>query len=161
MNESSGIIRNLRLRLDSKLALTLLVLLHSALACLSLIKVADFQSYIHFSADRVWIATAVAIAFSAVSLLFVTARFSFGYFVGFYFYTMILGFLWIDVFSEYSYPRLLAGVSAALSLVLFLLPTLFVRAPLRRPIALTAARFEHLLTLILVISIATIAVAST
>ena len=161
MSEPSGLTRDLRSRLDSKAALTLLVLLHSALTCLSLIKVATFQSYIHFSVERVWIAVAIAVAFSAVSLLFVVARFSFGYFVGFYCYTMILGFLWIDVFSQYSYERLFAGVSAALALVLFLLPVLFVKAPLRQLLALSNARFEHLLTLILVISIGTIAVAST
>lgn len=161
MSAPSGIIQNLRLRLDSKAALTVLVLLHSAVACLSLIKVAAFEPYIHFSAERVWIAVAVAIAFSVVSLLFAAARFSFGYFTGFYFYTMILGFLWIDVFSEYSYPRLLAGLSAALSLVLFLLPALFVRAPFPQLLTLSNARFEHLLTLILVISIGTIAVAAT
>ncbi|XUJ34943.1 hypothetical protein ACQ5SK_03350 [Bradyrhizobium japonicum] len=74
---------------------------------------------------------------------------------------MILGFLWIDVFSEYSYPQLLAGLSAGLSLILVLLPMLFVRAPFRQLVALSNARFEHLLTLILAISIGTIAVAST
>ncbi|WP_441237375.1 hypothetical protein [Bradyrhizobium sp. 930_D9_N1_4] len=161
MSEPSGIIQHLRSRLDSKAALTVLLLLHSAVTCLSLIKVATFQSYIHFSGERLWIAVAVAIAFSAVSLLFAAARFSFGYFAGFYFYTMILGFLWIDVFSDYSYERLLAGVSAGLSLVLFLMPMLFVRAPFRQLVVLSNARFEHLLTAILVISIATIAVAST
>lgn len=161
MSAPSGIIQNLRLRLDSKAALTVLVLLHSAVACLSLIKAAAFEPYIHFSVERLSIAVAVAVAFSVVSLLFAAARFSFGYFIGFYFYTMILGFLWIDVFSEYSYPRLLAGVSAALSLVLFLLPVLFVRAPFPQLVTLSNARFEHLLTLILVVSIGTIAVAAT
>jgi hypothetical protein len=160
MSAPSGIISDLRARLDSRAALTVLLLLHSAVTCLSLIEVARFQSYIHFSGERVWIAVTVAIAFSVVLLLFAAARFSFGYFAGFYFYTMILGFLWIDVFSEYNYPRLLAGLSAALSLVLFLLPALFVRAPFRPLVILSNARFEHLLTLILVISIATIAVAS-
>ncbi|MCP1764410.1 hypothetical protein [Bradyrhizobium japonicum] len=161
MSALSGIISNLRARLDTRAALTTLVLLHSAVACLSLIRVATFQSYIHFNGDRVWIAVAIASAFSIVSLLFAAARFSFGYFVGFYFYTMILGFLWIDVFSEYSYPQLLAGLSAGLSLILVLLPMLFVRAPFRQLVALSNARFEHLLTLILAISIGTIAVAST
>lgn len=161
MSVPSGTIENLRLRLDSKAALTVLVLLHSAVACLSLIKAATFEPYIHFSAERLWIAVAVAAAFSVVSLLFAAARFSFGYFAGFYFYTMILGFLWIDVFSEYSYPRLLAGLSAALSLVLFLLPVLFVRMPFPRLVTLSNARFEHLLTLILVVSVITIAVAAT
>jgi len=161
MSEPSGIIRDLRLRLDSKAALTLLVLLHSAVACLSLIKVATFQYYISFSEERVWIAVIVALGFSVVSLLFVVARFSFGYFAGFYFYTMILGFLWIDVFSYYSYPQFPAGISAALALVLFLLPVLFVKAPLRQLVTLSNAGFEHLLTAILVVSIGTIAVAST
>jgi hypothetical protein len=161
MSAPSGIIQNLRLQLDSRPALAILALLHSAVACLSLIKVASFQSYIQFDGDRVWIAIAVAVAFSAVALLFAAARFSFGYFVGFYFYTMILGFLWIDVFSDYSYPRLLAGLSAATSLVLLLLPVLLIRTPFRQMVALSNARFEHVLTLILAISIGTIVVAAT
>ncbi|WP_249156920.1 hypothetical protein [Bradyrhizobium sp. KB893862 SZCCT0404] len=148
------------MRLDSKPALAILALLHSAVTCLSLIKVASFQSYIHFSGDTVWVAVVVAAAFSAVSLLFAVARFSFGYFIGFYFYTMILGFLWIDVFSQYGYLRLHAGISAALSLVLILLPTLFIGAPLRPTVVLSKVHFEHLLTLILVLSGATIAIAS-
>jgi hypothetical protein len=161
MNAPSGIIGNWRVRLDSKPALAVLVLLHSALTCVSLIKVATLQSYIHFSSERLWLAAAVAIVFSPVSLLFAIARFSFGYLAGFYCYTMILGFLWIDVFSEYDYPHVPAGFSAAASLVLLLLPVLFVQAPFRRFITLSNAQFEHLLTLILVISIGTLAVAST
>ncbi len=161
MNPLSGIIGGVRSRLESRLVLTVLVALHSAVACLSLIKVATVQPYIHFSGERVWIAVAVSLAFSVVSLLFVFARFSFGYFVGFYFYTMVLGFLWIEVFSDYSYARLPAGISAALSLLLFLMPVLFIRAPFRQSVVLSNANFEHLLTLILVLSVATIAVAST
>lgn len=161
MSAPPGIISDLRAGLDSKAALTKLVLLHSAVTCLSLIEVATFQLAIDFDPKRLWIAVIVAAGFSVVSLLFASARFSFGYFVGFYSYTMILGFLWIDVFSDYNYPRLLAGVSAALALLLFLMPTLFIRAPLRQFVTLSTARFEHLLTLILAVSIATIAVAST
>ncbi|UPK25104.1 hypothetical protein [Bradyrhizobium sp. 195] len=161
MSAPPGIISDLRAGLDSKSALTKLVLLHSAVTCLSLIEVATFQLSIDFDPRRLWIAVIVAAGFSVVSLLFASARFSFGYFVGFYSYTMILGFLWIDVFSDYNYPRLLAGVSAALALLLFLMPTLFIRAPLRQFVTLSNARFEHLLTLVLAVSIATIAVAST
>jgi hypothetical protein len=145
---------------ESKRGLTILVALHSAVTCLSLVKVAEHQSYIHFSREGIWLALLVAISFSIVSLLFAFARFSFGYLIGFYFYTMILGFLWIDLFSEYNYPHLFAGVSAALSLVLFLLPALFVRAPFRPLFVLSKTLFEHLLTLIMVISAGTIAAAS-
>ncbi|MDA9404091.1 hypothetical protein [Bradyrhizobium sp. CCBAU 45389] len=161
MSAPSRMISDLRSRLDSTAALTVLVLLHSALTCLSLIKVATFQYYISFNVERLWIAIIVAVGFSVVSLLFVVARFSFGYFVGFYFYTMILGFLWIEVFSHYSYEQLPAGISAALALVLFLLPVLFVKAPLRQRFTLSNAHFEHLLTLILAVSMITIAVAAT
>jgi hypothetical protein len=161
MSAPPGIIRGLRIRLDSKAALTTLVLLHSAVTCLSLIKIATLQSYIHFSGERLWLAVVVAVGFSAVSLLFVVARFSFGYVIGFYFYTMILGYLWIDVFSEYNYPHLFAGISAALSLVLLLLPVLFIRAQFRPLVVLSKVHFEHLLTLILVLSAVTIAAAST
>ncbi|OAF01223.1 hypothetical protein AYJ54_29540 [Bradyrhizobium centrolobii] len=161
MISSSGFIDDVRFRLESKPGLAILVALHSVVTCLSLIKVANYQSYIHFSHAHVWTAVAIALAFSAVSLLFVTARFSFGYLAGFYLYTMILGFLWIDVFSNYSYARLFAGISAALSLVLLLLPVLFVRAPFRQLVILSQANFEHLLTAIMVLSAATVAVAST
>ncbi|WP_025037548.1 hypothetical protein [Bradyrhizobium sp. DOA9] len=161
MSAPPGIISDVRAYLDSRGGLRTLVLLHSAVTCLSLIEVATFQLSIDFNPRRLWIAVIVAIGFSTVSLLFVSARFCFGYFVGFYFYTMILGFLWIDVFSDYDYPRLLAGVSAALALVLFLIPMLYIRTPLRQFAPMSNARFEHLLTLILLLSIATIAVAST
>lgn len=158
MSGRTGMITDMRARLDSRWALAILVLLHSALTCLSLVKVADHQSYIHFSDVRLGVAAAVAAAFSLVSLLFAVARFSFGYFIGFFFYTLILGFLWINIFSAYDYPHLLAGISAALSLVFFLVPVLFIKAPLRSPPALSKAGFEHLLTVILVVSAMTIAV---
>ncbi|PJG53256.1 hypothetical protein CVM73_21710 [Bradyrhizobium forestalis] len=161
MSAPPGIISDLRAYLDSKAGLRTMVLLHSAVTCLSLIEVATFQLSIDFNPRRLWIAVIVAIGFSAVSLLFVSARFCFGYFVGFYFYTMILGFLWIDVFSEYSYPHLLAGGSAAVSLLLLLMPVLLIRAPLRPLVILSNDRFEQLLTFILAISVAVIAVAAT
>ncbi|MFZ5717278.1 MAG: hypothetical protein ACOY3N_31000 [Bradyrhizobium sp.] len=161
MSAPPGIISDLRAYLDSKAGLTALVLLHSAVTCLSLIEVATFQLSIDFNPRRLWIAVIVAITFSVVSLLFVSARFCFGYFVGFYCYTMILGFLWINVFSEYSYPHFLAGLSAAMSLLLLLMPLLLIRAPLPPLVTLTNDRFEQLLTLTLAISVVVVAVAAT
>jgi hypothetical protein len=83
------------------LTLLALVAFHSVICCVSLALVSDYQAYLPYNPDRMLYAAAVAAAFSSISLLFVLARFSFGYFVDFYFYTMILGFLWIDVFSQY------------------------------------------------------------
>lgn len=161
MSALLGMIDNYRSRLDSRAALIALVLMHSTLTCLSLIKVADFQYYIHFYEERAALAITVATAFSTVGLLFAFARFSFGYFVGFYLYTLILGYLWIDSFSVYDYPHLLAGMSAAASLVLLLLPLLFMQSQLRPVLVLTQVQFDHLLTLLLVICVAVIAVAAT
>ncbi|MBC7018238.1 hypothetical protein, partial [Salmonella enterica] len=76
-------------------------------------------------------------------------------------YTLILGYLWIDSFSVYDYPHLLAGMSAAASLVLLLLPLLFMQSQLRPVLVLTQVQFDHLLTLLLVICVAVIAVAAT
>jgi hypothetical protein len=159
-NALSGIFDYLRLKLQSKPGLAVLLALHSAASCMSLIKVADYQTHISYSDERLWYAVAVALVFSSVSLLFLVARFSFGYFVGFYLYTMILGFLWIDVFSKYNYDHTLAGLSAAISLVFLLIPALFVAAPFRHGFALSPRNFERLLNCILGISVATIAIAS-
>jgi hypothetical protein len=161
MSPSSSILCETRSWLEAKPGLAILAALQSAITCLSLIQVANYQSYMPFDHDRMWIAITVAVAFSVVSMLFVFARFSFGYFVGFYLYTMILGFLWINVSSKYNYDHRLAGISAAASLVLFLMPTLFVTAPARQILILSEQRFERLLNLALIASAAVIATAAT
>lgn len=161
MSPSSGILHEMRSWLDGKLGLATLAALQSAITCLSLIQVASYQSYMPFDYDRIWIAVTIAVAFSAVSILFAFARFSFGYFVSFYIYTMILGFQWIAVSSKYEYDHRLAGISAAVSLVLLLIPTLFVTAPARQLLILSEEHFERLLNLTLIASAAVIATAAT
>jgi len=160
MSSPPGVLAKMRSVLDSRPGLTILLALHSALVCRSLVKVAYYQDYIHYNGERAWVAIAAALAFSVVSLLFVAARFSLGYFAGFYLYTMTLGFLWLDTFSGYDYPHLAAGISASLSLVLFLVPALFISAPIRQVISLSETNFERLLYLILALSVATVAIAS-
>ena len=98
--------------------------------------------------------------FYLFSFAFVFARFSFGYFVGFSFYTMILGFLWLNNFSQFHYDHRLAAISAAASAVLFLLPALLITAPVRQISSLTAKDFERLLDAILLLALATIMIAS-
>ena len=97
-------------------------------------------------------------AFSLVSLLFLFAEFSFGYFLGFYLYTMVLGYLWINCFSDLNYDHRLAGLSAAASAVAFLLPALCISSPVRQIYTLTPRSFDRLLISILVLGIATIVV---
>jgi hypothetical protein len=92
-----------------------------------------------------------------VSLLFAFARFSVGYFIGFYLYSMIAGYLWINQFSDLDYDHGLSGLSAAASVIAFRLPALLIAAPLPQAYVLSRRSFELLLTLILLASLATIA----
>ena len=160
MNSLQGLIESARLRIRPNLALLVLLCLHSILCCASLIKVADYQSSMLYDADHFYTAVIVVAVFSLASFLFVSARFSFGYFVGFYLYTMILGFLWLENFSKFRYDFKLAGLSAIISALLFLLPALLIDAPVKPVFSLSTRTFEHVLNFILALSIATIVGAS-
>src|SRR6185369_17781172 len=87
-------------------------------------------------------------------------RFSFGYFIGFSLFTMVLGFIWLNTFSKFNYDHRLAGLSAAASAALFLLPVLSINAPIKRTFELSPRAIEHLLKFILVLALGTIVVAS-
>ena len=147
--------------------LGLLIGVHIVVCCVSLVYVADYRFpvaffpptfHIFFDPSRWYVAVAVVAAFAPVALLFVRAGFSFGYFVGFYFYTMVLGYLWLNCFTDLNYDHLKAALSAVASVVVFLLPALFVSSPVRQIFSLTATSFDRLLTAILLLGIATIAI---
>src|SRR5207245_3124003 len=82
--------------------------------------------HIFYDSVRFHLAAIVAALFGIVALLFVYARFSFGYFVGFYLYSMMLSYLWLNCFSDLNYNHRAAGISAAVSAVAFLLPALLI-----------------------------------
>ena len=88
-------------------------------------------------------------AMSAAGLigLFLVARFGFGYLLGVSFYGMIVGFVWITYFSEFKYDHTQARWSAIASLLLFLLPVLFVTRPLKRTLSPKAMNRLLVLTL--------------
>ena len=117
---------------------------------------------VHAVRRRRWLYYAIVavLAFSTVSLLFVFARFSFGYFIGFSLFTMVLGFIWLNSFSKFNYDHRLAGLSAAASAVLFLLPALLINAPVKQTFALSPRALEHLLKFILLLALGTIVAAS-
>jgi hypothetical protein len=137
--------------------LFILLLFHVATCCLSLVAVSQFQPLMPFQREHLAYAVALVSAFSLVSALFVFARFSFGYFAGFYLYTQVAGFLWLSSFSILPYDTELAAASAAVSTILFLLPALFIDAPVRQILVLSRQNFERLLFGILLLSLATIA----
>jgi hypothetical protein len=149
-----------------RLRLAFLICFHIIICCLSLAYAADMEyavavdpSTYHLFYDRALLHGAVlAVAIYALVLsLFTLGPFSFGYFVGFYFYTMVLGYLWLNCFTDLKYNHRLAGLSAAVSVVAFLLPALFISSPLRQLYALSAGAFDRLLTFILLLAVATLA----
>jgi hypothetical protein len=140
-----------------RVGLAMLLSAYTVICCVSLRSAYPYyhDSYILFDASRLQYAVAAVAAFALVSSLFVFARFSFGYFAGFYFYTMILGYLWLNSFSLFQYDHKAAGVSAAISAVAFLLPALLITSPIKQLYVLPERAFERLLTLILLFSAAT------
>src|SRR5664280_2945174 len=93
---------------DTRLRLALLLALHIVTCCLSLVYIAQFRENLHvvlFDNSHLFAAVLCVGLFAVVSGLFVFARFSFGYFLGFYFYTMILGYLWIVDYSDTRYDH--------------------------------------------------------
>jgi hypothetical protein len=148
-------------------SLALLIGLHIVICCVSLIYLADSSDpvvvdpatfHIFFDPARLYVAIPAIAAFALVGAVFVFARFSFGYFVGFFFYTMILGYLWLNCFTDLNYDHRLAGFSAAASALAFLLSALFVTLPIPRPYTLSSRGFDRLLTFILLLGIVTIAI---
>ncbi|MBR0843855.1 hypothetical protein JQ607_26980 [Bradyrhizobium liaoningense] len=129
-----------------------------SLACLS----RDYYVY-HIYYDPVLLkGAALAIAaFALLSYVFLRAPFSFGYFVGFYFYTMVVGYLWLNSFSRFEYNHWLSGASAVASMVGFLAPALFVSSPIRQRFRIEESTFDRMLTFILVVGVATILFSAT
>lgn len=104
------------------------------------------------NADVLFTASLSVAPFALISILFSFARFSFGYVLGFYFYTMILGYLWLIQLSKFPYDHSLAYASAFTSAVAFIIPALFIAPPSEPRSVLSANSFRRLLTSILVVA---------
>ena len=136
-----------------------LLCLYIVTCCVSLAFIAiSYADVVAFDSHHLLAPLLFVTCFSIVAMFFTIAPFSFGYFLGFYFYTMILGYLWLVEFSRLSYNHPLAIVSIFLSALAFLAPALFITSPISQRFALPARAFEALLSLILVVATATVAV---
>ena len=155
-----GITERIRRASGARFSLSVLVCVHIVICCASLVQVAHWQSYMLYDANLVKYAIASVGAFSTLSLFFILGRFSFGYFVGFGLFSMILGFIWLTTFSKFNYDHRLAGLSAAIATALFLLPALLINTPVKQVYALSPRALEHLLKFILLLALGTIMVAS-
>lgn len=145
--------------------LGLAVLCHIVTSCVSLIFVIEYyRRLLPLAANTrelILAAVAAIIPFALCSIVFTMRRFSFGYVLGFYFYTLILGYLWLVTFSTFPYDHRAAAISAAASGIAFLIPALFVNSPFPLRLALTARRLDALLAAVLMLSIGVLAIGAT
>jgi len=111
-------------------------------------------NFVAFSGDRIGPAILIAAPFALTAVLFAVSRFSFGYFLGFCLYTVVLGYLWLLEFSAFSYDHRWPAVSAAFSGLFFLLPALMSVLPFRQRFTLSPRAFDRLLMAILFVSAA-------
>jgi len=137
-----------------------LIYFHIVICCLSLIYVADFYANIKvvmFDPSRIYAAALNIVPIALASVLFAFSRFSFGYLLGFYFYTMLLGYLWLVTFSRFNYDHALATISAFGSAMAFLVPALFITSPIRQIYTLSTRALEKLLSFILIFAMIIVA----
>jgi hypothetical protein len=142
---------------QERLILALSIILYVVICCLSSIGVSKLYLTFHAAYNP----AIVVAAFAPVFLFFIFARFSFGYFIGFYFAAMVTGYLWLSFYSDRNYDHDTARISAAASTVTFLLPALFISSPITRIAAISAAAFDRMLALLFLICVVTVAVAAT
>jgi len=149
------------MRLHVRLGPALLIYFHIVICCVSLMYVAEFYAHLQivmFDENRVYAAALNIAPFALASILFTFSQFSFGYVLGFYFYTMMIGYLWLVAFSKFNYDHVLASFSAFGSALAFLVPALFITSPVKQRFVLSARALENLLSFILVLASAIIAV---
>jgi hypothetical protein len=144
---------------SERLGIALLVLSYVVICCLSSLYVAQIFYMFRLAYDPApAFSAAIAVAaFAPVALLFAFTRFSFGYFTGFYFLSMIVGYIWLSFFSTHNYDRRPALLSAAVSAVCFLLPALLITSPIRQIGAMSLRTFDRLLMLIFLLCLVTAA----
>ncbi|MBR0896501.1 hypothetical protein JQ616_16185 [Bradyrhizobium tropiciagri] len=149
-------------KISTRASLTALISFHIVACCVSLAYLSRGYGSYHIYYDPALLGTAIAtiVPFAILSYLFLLVPFSFGYFLGFYFYTMVLGYLWLNCFSRFEYNHWLSGASAAASIIAFLIPSLFVTSPIRRRFTIGDATFDRALTLILALGVITILIAA-
>jgi hypothetical protein len=147
---------------SNRLATALLILFYVTVCCVPSNYVAQFfGGYIPTRGPAVFLKAGATVAlFMPVLLLFTFARFSFGYFAGFYFFSMITGYLWISFFSDYTYDHRTALLSAAASAVVFLLPALFITSPIKQIGTMSPRTFDRLLNLIFLLCLITVVVSA-
>ncbi len=150
-----------------RVRLGLLACIHVAICLVSLITIAYYRNFSSFEPQTFHVlfdvaqlpyAILTAGSFALLGALFVFTRFSFGYFVTFYAYTVLLSYIWLNNFTDLNYDHRLAGFSAAAAAIAFMLPALLISAPIPQIFMLSERAFDRLLVAILLMSAAIVLV---
>ncbi|MDI3563939.1 hypothetical protein [Bradyrhizobium sp. Arg816] len=146
-----------------KLGPNIILLLHAAACCVSLWLASEIYGNFDIRFDeRLFSNGVIAVIFvAAVIPVFACTEFSFGYFISFYFYTVVLGFAWLSHFSALEYDHDDARVSALASLIAFMLPAMALRRPFKQYYVLSQKSLGRLLSVIVATAICTIVYCAT
>jgi hypothetical protein len=151
---------------ENPLRLAFLICFQILICCVSLVYISLFKFpdyftgatfHIFFDSAGLLRAVIVVAVFALVSVAFTFARFSFGYFAGYYLYMMMISYLWLNCFSDLNYDHRLAGFSAAAAAVLFLAPALLLASPIGQRYVLSEKALNRLLIFILILAVSAIA----
>ena len=140
--------------------LLVLLYLHVAACCVSLFYVVYYYrgyQLLNYDSAMLYPALLNAAPLAVLAFIFTLCPFSFGYFLGFGFYTLVLGYLFLSRWSAFDYDHTQGGISGFVSILAFLAPALFVTKPVKQWIALSPAVLCHLLSLILFAAVLVIA----
>jgi hypothetical protein len=137
--------------------------LHVIACCVSLVYVGQIYAYLSAIPAFNWAPASEAFlaagSFALMgTVLFLLSRFSFGYLIGFYLFTVALGYLWIVAFSRLAYDHPVAAASAFASAIAFLVPALLSTTSLELRFALPDTAIKHLLFGIIVAGMAVISI---
>ena len=128
--------------------------------CFLVLNCVSMTAVLHSSVPRnpsFWPAVVGTLALALLIPLFMWARFSFGYIVGFNFYCMIAGYVWLSYFVTGAYDHAQARWSAAASLLLLLVPLLFQVRPLRPRFTLSPHIMNRLMLALLAFAVVVLA----
>jgi hypothetical protein len=135
----------------------LLALLFGAFLILNCVSLTTVLHSSTPSDSMFWPAVASTLACVLFIPLFMRARFSFGYIIGFNFYCLIVSFMWLSYFTEGYFNRTQARWSVAASLLLVLLPLLFQVTRLRPRFTLSPHTMNRLLLALLAFALVVLA----
>lgn len=140
-----------------------LILLYLVAFCVSLMLVAQRYAEFHFYFDERLIENAVVglVFVGTVAPLVAFAEFTFGWIAGLYLYVTVAGFIWLSFFSTLHYDHSAARISAATSIVAFLLPALLITKPFKQGLSFSKLWHDRILLLIFIVATLTMVACAT